>query len=87
MWKNIKGKDLMYKKDKHVYNFKQFETIKSFGESVYTGKTKIDEAEIGQRNLLESMVHLIIKLDQKQKGKEKNFWWYKSSLRRSRTNS
>ena len=54
----IKRKDLKYKANKYLYDFQQFETIKFFGDSVYTGKVNIYEAEIDQSNLLEYMVKL-----------------------------
>ena len=37
-----------------MIDFQQFETRRSFGDSIYTGKTNIDEAERNQRNLLEN---------------------------------
>ena len=57
---------------------------KSFGESIYTGKINIDEAEMNQSNLLENMV----KFDEKsrprkkedKKEKKKNFGKCKCSL-------
>ena len=39
-----------------MYDFQQIETITSFGDSIYTGKINIDEAEMDQSNLLENMV-------------------------------
>ena len=38
-----------------MYDFQQFETIRSFGDSIYTGKISIDEAEMDQTNLLENL--------------------------------
>ena len=49
-------KDLKYITNKHTYDVQQFETIRSFGDNIYTGKTNIDEAEMDQTNLLENMV-------------------------------
>ena len=60
-------KDLKYKTNKYLYNFQQFETIRFFGDSIYTGKINIDEPEIDQTNLLEIMV----KLNNKSKPKAK----------------
>ena len=38
-WKEkIEGKDLIYKTNQYLYDFQQFETIRSFGDSIYTGK-------------------------------------------------
>ena len=37
----IKRKDLKYETKKHTYDFQQYETIRSFGESIHTRKPKI----------------------------------------------
>ena len=52
----IEQKDLKYKTNKYINNFQQFETMRSFCDSIYTGKINIDEAERDQSNLLENMV-------------------------------
>ena len=52
----IKRKDLKYKTKKYIYYFKQFETIRSFGESICSGKINTYEDEMDQSNLLENMV-------------------------------
>ena len=52
----IKRKDLIYKVNKYKYDFQQYETIRYFGESIYTGKINIDEAEMDQSNLLKILV-------------------------------
>ena len=45
-WYNLKHKTKNY-----TYDFQQYDTIRSFGESIYTGKINIDEAEMDQCNL------------------------------------
>ena len=40
---------------KYTYDFQQYETVRSFGESIYTHKASIVEAEDDQRNLLENI--------------------------------
>ena len=52
----IERKDLEYETKKYIYDFKQYETIRSFGDNIYTGKFNIDEAEIGQSNLVKNIV-------------------------------
>ena len=42
-------------KEKYIYNFQNFETIRSFGGNIYTGKICIDEGETKQSNLLENI--------------------------------
>ena len=57
MGKWIERKDLKYeKKKKYIHDFQQFKTTRSFVDSIYTGKISIDEAEMDQTNLLETMV-------------------------------
>ena len=41
----IKRKDLICKANKYKYDFQKYETIRFFGESIYSGKINIDEAE------------------------------------------
>ena len=52
--KKICRKDLIYRENKNEYGFQQYETIRSFGENIYTGKITTDEAEQDQSNLLEN---------------------------------
>ena len=40
----IERKDLKYKTNKYLYESQKFEKIRSFGDSIYTGKI-IDESE------------------------------------------
>ena len=41
----VKRKDLKYKTNKHTYDFQQYESIRSFDDSIYTPKTNIVETE------------------------------------------
>ena len=43
--------------NKHRFDFQQFKTIKSFGNSIYNGKINIKEAEKKQNNLFENIVN------------------------------
>ena len=52
----IKRKDLKYGTNKSIYDFQQLETIRSFGDNIYTGKISIDEGEMDQSNLSENML-------------------------------
>ena len=63
----VKRKDLKYKTNTYLHDFQQFGTIRSFGDNIYTNKTKIDEAEMDQSSLLENMV----KFNNKSKPKTK----------------
>ena len=51
-----KKKDLKYEAKIYQYIFQQYETLRSFGESTYTRKSNIVEAEEDQRNLLKDIV-------------------------------
>ena len=48
--------DLKYETKIYQYIFQQYETLRSFGESTYTRKSNIVEAEEDQRNLLKDIV-------------------------------
>ena len=52
----IRRKDLKYETKKHMYDFQQYETIRSFGDNIYTGKINIGEAEMDQSNLFKNIV-------------------------------
>ena len=54
--KKWKRKDLKYETNNHVHDFQQFETIRSFGDNIYIGKIRINEAEMDQSNLLKNIV-------------------------------
>ena len=43
-----KLKDLMYRANKYKYDFTQYETIRSFSESIYTGKIATNEIDMDQ---------------------------------------
>ena len=63
----IKRKDLKYKTSQYVHGFQQIETMRPFGDSIYTGKINIDKAVMDQTNVLENMV----KFDNKSRLKKK----------------
>ena len=73
----IKQKDLKCK-----YDIQQYETIRSFGESIYPGKISIHKAGMNQTNLLENMKKCNDKSRPKikeVKDKTTNFWMCKCS--------
>ena len=45
----------VYKANKYKYDFQEYETIKSFGDSICNGKVTIDEAEIDRSSMLDSL--------------------------------
>ena len=52
----IKQGDLEYMPKNYTCDFQQYETIRSFGDNIYTGKISIDEAEMDQSNLLKNII-------------------------------
>ena len=47
---------MVYEINKYVFNFQQFKTIRSFEDSIFNGKTKLDEADKKQSNLLKNIL-------------------------------
>ena len=56
MEEKIKGRNLKHEAVRYKYDFQQYETIRSFGESIYPSEVSINKAEMCQTNLLENMV-------------------------------
>ena len=55
--KKIKRTNLNYETNQRTdFDFQQFKTIKSFSESIVSGKVTISEADIDQSNLLENIM-------------------------------
>ena len=68
----IKRKDLKCETNKHRFDFQQFKTIKSFGNSIYNGKINIKEAEKKQNNLFENIVNFNNKIKKDKEKKTKH---------------
>ena len=47
---------LKYETNKYVYNFQQFETIRSWDDSIFSEKISISQAEEDQSSLLKNIV-------------------------------
>ena len=55
--KKIKRTNLNYETNQRTdFDFQQFKTIKSFSESIVSGKVTISEADVDQSNLLENIM-------------------------------
>ena len=39
-----------------MYDFQQIETVRSFGDNIYTGKITINKVDRDQSNVLENMI-------------------------------
>ena len=63
----IKRNYLKYETNKYIFDFQQFETVRSFGDNIYTGKISIDAAQMDQSNFLENMAQCDNKTRQNKK--------------------
>ena len=69
--KNVNREKLFYKSNKNTYNFKDFRTIRTFGEYIYEGETTLDKADEGQSDLADRINDFIKKTrPQSQKKKQ-----------------
>ena len=57
----IRGKDIVYKRNKCKHDFQQYESIRFISDSFYNGKISIDEAVIDQRNLLDGLKNFSVR--------------------------
>ena len=72
MGRKNKVEDLKFKAKKYTYSIRQYEIIRSFGESVNTRKASLVEVEEDQINLLKNLVEFNNKSRPKSKhGKDK----------------
>ena len=62
---------LFYKTNKNIYNFKIFQTIRTFGEDIYNGETTLEEANAYQTNLSNEISDFIRKTKPKNKEKKR----------------
>ena len=46
---------LFYKSNKNTYNFKEFQTIRTFGEDIYNGEISLGEADEYQSDLADKI--------------------------------
>ena len=80
--KNVDREKLFYKSNKNIYNFKNFQTLRKFGEDIYEGEITFEEADEDQSNLAEEINYFIKKTkpknDEKRQEKEivKNNLYY-----------
>ena len=51
----IEPVDLKFEVGKYIFDFQQYATIRSFDESIYTGKINVDKDGSHQTNLLENV--------------------------------
>ena len=69
--KNVNREKVFNKSNKNTYNFKDFRTIRTFGEYIYEGETTLDEADEDQSDLADRINDFIKKTrPQSQKKKQ-----------------
>ena len=67
--KSIDREKLIYETDEYTYSFKNFQTIKTFGQEIYEGEITLKEGNEYQANL--STEIMSFRKDTKQKSQEK----------------
>ena len=68
MEKTIDRVKLVYKTDKHTYDFRKVNTIRTFGKDIYNGKITLEEADESQSDLLSKIKTF------NEKTRPKTFW-------------
>ena len=67
----IDREKLVYKASGNTYDFRKFQTIRTFGEDIYDGKITLEEADKDQSNLLNEIKNFIERTRQKSYKKNK----------------
>ena len=57
--KNVDREKLISKTNEYTYSFKNFQTIKTFGQDIHEGKITIKEADEYQTNLLTKILNFM----------------------------
>ena len=66
-WKSkINQKDLKHETKKYIYDFQQYNAIRSFADNIYIDKINIDEGQMDQTNLSKNWKELSEKIDKKR---------------------
>ena len=55
--KDVDREKLVYKTYIHTYDFKNFQTIRTFARDIYNGETSLEEANEDQRKLLDEIIY------------------------------
>ena len=69
--KNIDREKLIYKTNKHTYDFRTFNTIRTFGEDIYDGKITLEKADEVNQIYWVKLKNLMVKQDRKLSRKNK----------------
>ena len=57
--KNVDREKFIYETNEYTYNFKNFQTTKTFGRDIYEGKITIKEADEYQKDLLVKIISFL----------------------------
>ena len=74
--KNVDRETLIYETNEYTYSFKNFQTVKTFGQDIYEWKITTEEANEYQTNLLAEIINFRknIKPKIQEKGQEKKLF-------------
>ena len=59
--KNVDREKLFYEAGEYIYDFRKFNTIRTFGEDIYNGKITLEEADEDQSDLIDNINEFIKK--------------------------
>ena len=73
--KNVDREKLIYEAGEYIYDFRKFNTIRTFGEDIYNGKITLEEADEDQSDLVDEINNFTKKTkprDNEKKQEKKN---------------
>ena len=79
--KNVDREKLIYEAGEYIYDFRKFNTIRTFGEDIYNGKITLEEADEDQSDLADELIILLRKQGQKMMRKNKKKKIVRKNLR------
>ena len=68
--KNVDREKLIYEAGEYIYDFRKFNTIRTFGEDIYNGKITLEEADEDQSDLADEINNFIKKTRPKNDAKK-----------------
>ena len=70
--KNVDREKFIYETNEYTYNFKNFQTTKTFGRDIYEGKITIKEADEYQKDLLLEIMNFRKTKESRKKTRKRN---------------
>ena len=74
--KTVNIKNLIYRKNEYMYNFRNFGTINTFGRYIYNGVVTLKEADKDQSSLLVETLNFKSKTKPQNPAKKLNIYIY-----------